>query len=1014
MPRNGSGSYTLPAGINPVITQTLITSGWANTTMADLAAAITQSLSKDGQTVPTANLPMGGFKHTGVGDPTLRNNYASLGFVQDGSHLRLTGVLGANDITATLVGGGSALAVGQIVQLIPVGNNTGPVTLAINGEAARQVRTDLLNSLASGNLVAGRPYLLSWTGNEWVIISANAGVNGYTQSAMSGWDRPSVGGAYPQITQVNATTVAIPAGKGRIIKPSARDLSGVTEVSWAAQNVVITNVAVSWSTMLGINAAGAVVQFTGNFNPSWARDNVLLGIVAHINGQINEVTTQPAIFGDMIYAAYDVAALLNNTLAFGGRVFANAASPFHIDLEAGAVFSLGSDSIDVNGPNTSNFPAAFDLSFFPVTGASVAGAATTNVPVTQYDPAGAGVVTPIPGGASTTSIHRLFLIAGEYVFLYGQSTYADLNTALSQISVDDAAVIFPAKLVNATLLCYIVAQKNCADLKNTATARIVAKGGSNFSLGSAGSISDAPINGLTYGRKDATWVETVPAPVGPQATLRQIYYYTNTFARWSEGANADAETGLNAGSNWVLRSHADAGNFLNVVLEVNRATSKVTIPSGNLLAAAGAEVTQASAATQALLVRQTGTAYPYAGTMVGAQLRNGDTTADSKHGISFWGVDGFGNPQPGASIMMNKTSNWAGGLDIAPAELSFWTRPAAAGAQQVERLRINSVGDMYMFPGGGIGIGCDPRNIGPIGNPLPGAAKGLAVYSPTAPAVLGLFTDNNAQVMSLQFGAAGIGIFDAGLSWQPSVRKLNIHVGGTIKATFDAAGTLAMDSGINLNTNVQSSAANLILGTWNAPGSIYLRPNGNGSGAGQVSINNLGDLVAAGTITAGAGVYGSGQLATVVATGAAGDIYLRPNGPASGAGELRVNNSGSVTINGTVQAAKTVRVSGQTDPTTGFGLEFAFVGTQLAGASYITSYDRDNAAFRAMTLNASSISIRTGANVRFIADANGIGFFGTNGSTKQTVVGSRGGNAALASLLAVLAGHGLLIDGTTA
>ena len=68
MPRNGSGTYNLPSG-NPVVTQTLITSTWANVTMADLALAITQSLSRDGQTVPTANLPMGGFRHTGAGAP---------------------------------------------------------------------------------------------------------------------------------------------------------------------------------------------------------------------------------------------------------------------------------------------------------------------------------------------------------------------------------------------------------------------------------------------------------------------------------------------------------------------------------------------------------------------------------------------------------------------------------------------------------------------------------------------------------------------------------------------------------------------------------------------------------------------------------------------------------------------------------------------------------------------------------------------------------------------------------
>ena len=45
------------------------------------------------------------------------------------------------------------------------------------------------------------------------------------------------------------------------------------------------------------------------------------------------------------------------------------------------------------------------------------------------------------------------------------------------------------------------------------------------------------------------------------------------------------------------------------------------------------------------------------------------------------------------------------------------------------------------------------------------------------------------------------------------------------------------------------------------------------------------------------------------------------------------------------------------------------------------------------------------------------GNFAVNGATppaKPTVTGSRGGNAALASLLTALASYGLIVDGTTA
>lgn len=66
MARNGSGTYSLPAG-NPPTAGTTITVSWASTTLNDIATALTQSLAYDGQTTPIANLPMGGFVLTGLG-----------------------------------------------------------------------------------------------------------------------------------------------------------------------------------------------------------------------------------------------------------------------------------------------------------------------------------------------------------------------------------------------------------------------------------------------------------------------------------------------------------------------------------------------------------------------------------------------------------------------------------------------------------------------------------------------------------------------------------------------------------------------------------------------------------------------------------------------------------------------------------------------------------------------------------------------------------------------------------
>ena len=66
MSRNGSGIYNLPTG-NPVVTGTTITSNWGNTTMSDIATALTGSVAADGQTPITGNLQLGGNLITGMG-----------------------------------------------------------------------------------------------------------------------------------------------------------------------------------------------------------------------------------------------------------------------------------------------------------------------------------------------------------------------------------------------------------------------------------------------------------------------------------------------------------------------------------------------------------------------------------------------------------------------------------------------------------------------------------------------------------------------------------------------------------------------------------------------------------------------------------------------------------------------------------------------------------------------------------------------------------------------------------
>ena len=109
MSRNGSGTYNLPAG-NPVVTGTTITSTWANTTLSDIANALTGSVSADGQTPITGNLNLGTNKITNMGTPTTSTDAATKAYVdavadgtKNGSFVDLT-VTGTTTLATSLTG----------------------------------------------------------------------------------------------------------------------------------------------------------------------------------------------------------------------------------------------------------------------------------------------------------------------------------------------------------------------------------------------------------------------------------------------------------------------------------------------------------------------------------------------------------------------------------------------------------------------------------------------------------------------------------------------------------------------------------------------------------------------------------------------------------------------------------------------------------------------------------------------------------------------------------------------
>ena len=171
MARNGSGTYNLPAG-NPVTTGTTISSTWANSTLSDMATALTGSIASDGQTTASGNLPMGGFIHTNVGNATVRTNYASAGQVQDGTLTYLTSVAGTDTITAVGAVGMTAYATGQKFTFVSAGANTGAATININSIGAKALTKNGATALSAGDIPSGAAVEVVYDGTQFQVVSA--------------------------------------------------------------------------------------------------------------------------------------------------------------------------------------------------------------------------------------------------------------------------------------------------------------------------------------------------------------------------------------------------------------------------------------------------------------------------------------------------------------------------------------------------------------------------------------------------------------------------------------------------------------------------------------------------------------------------------------------------------------------------------------------------------------------------------------------------------------------------
>lgn len=187
MPYNGSGSFSPPAANFPAVASTLIESTKFNNVINDIATGLSTAITKDGQTAVTANIPLGGFKLTGVGAATARTDAATLASLQDGTGVYVATVGGTVDaITLTPSPAITAYAAGQTFRFIASGANTTAVTVQISGLAGpKAVTKNGSGALVAGDIASGTIVQITYDGTRFILISVKPLVVGTDVQAWS-------------------------------------------------------------------------------------------------------------------------------------------------------------------------------------------------------------------------------------------------------------------------------------------------------------------------------------------------------------------------------------------------------------------------------------------------------------------------------------------------------------------------------------------------------------------------------------------------------------------------------------------------------------------------------------------------------------------------------------------------------------------------------------------------------------------------------------------------------------
>jgi hypothetical protein len=479
---NGSGTFLINSTGQPVVANTVISATVFNALTADLASGLTNCITKDGQSTPTANIPMGNNKVTGLAVGTLANDAATLGQVQS-TAAKLITIAGTDTITGTMSPTLTAYAAGQLFYFVAGGANTGAVTLNVDGLGAKAVTRDGSTALAAGDINSGEIVVVIYDGTRFQMINA---ANSFGNTTING--TLTVTGK-SNLAEVSTPSINAAVGVINTLTATAASVGSANFAAAVVTNLTSTNTLITSANITTLNATGASVA------------SVNAGVALLTTATVTNLTATGASIASANIGSLTLSGISVASANFGVAVVTD------LRVDGASITSANVGTAVITTATVTNLTA---------TGASVASANAGVANVTDLRAVSASVTSANIGVAvvTTGTVTNLTATSASVASANaGVANVTDLRAAGASVT---SANLGTAVITNGTVTNLIATSASVASV-NAAVALVTTGTVTNLTS-TAASIASANLGTAVITTLTATGASVASANVGVAAT----------------------------------------------------------------------------------------------------------------------------------------------------------------------------------------------------------------------------------------------------------------------------------------------------------------------------------------------------------------------------------------------------------------------------------------------------------------------------------------------------------------